>query len=574
MPENVRYGITITPPDGEPVTGTAVPEWNSASGFALVGQFGVASNLMYASNNPNSYTVNAQASGPSIGLPNGYYYFKIIFDKLDSSITNINISGAVTKSFNVSSIASSVNRQQCMGPPTQYETFEFASSVDGVVNFSITGNSNAYYAITIIIIPGGVPNVLTAANIVRGKNINGIDGTMAAEDATNFIGFIQNGSGTPDSKCLATKNNFTWGQAASNTAISLTQSSPFKYIKGALIGNASATGSFGYTGGSWNGNYGNIDISSINATNINNLQTVNFGANGSGYILKVGRPVIPGYENLKPENIAYGVTITPPGGIPVTGSVIPYSAFKWYSSSYRRSATSFSYDGFYPDGVSSAIYKTGGNDARVTISSTPNPYECLVMAYGHGLSSTISGDYSDSIKSRNNPPAIFKTNITNSGLVFSSSLTSLGVGLTSPIGNELSADVIKEGVTINGITGTMRGATIEESAFAFLDWHGGGYSNGNDNYPSESAGGGHFCTIDVNNESSATFTNFTKNYTNWMVLYRGATNPINFVVNGSSNALTTVQSVGAYGIGKTTSPITSATISNSSPTATAIVVFF
>lgn len=276
---------------------------------------------------------------------------------------------------------------------------------------------------------------------------------------------------------------------------------------------------------------------------------------------------------MVPENIAYGVTITPPDGEPVTGTCVPYSAFKWYSSSYRSSGTSFSYGGFYPEGVSDEIYKTGGNDASVTIKST-SPYECLVMAYGSGLQSVISGDYSGEVDSLNDPPTIFKTTITNSGIVFAKSLTSLGVGLTSVIGNELSADVIKEGVTINGITGTMKGATIEESAFAFLDWHGGGYTSGADNYPSKFAGGGEFCKITVNDESSATFTNFNKNYTNWMVLYRGITNSINFVVNGNSNTLTTVQSSGAYGIGKASSAITSATLSNISGTANAIVVFF
>lgn len=276
---------------------------------------------------------------------------------------------------------------------------------------------------------------------------------------------------------------------------------------------------------------------------------------------------------MVPENIAYGVTITPPNGEPVTGTLIPYSLFKWYSSSYRSSATTFSYGGFYPDGFSDDIYKTGGNDASVTIKST-NPYECLVMAYGSGLQTGISGDYSGEVDSLNDPPAIFKTTISASGLIFAKSKVSLGVGLTSVIGNELTADVIKEGVVINGITGTMKGATIENSAFAFIDWHDGGYANGSQSYPSKYAGGGAFCTITVNDKSSATFTNFNKTYNNWLVLYRGGTNPINFVVNGNSNTLTTVQSVGAYGIGSTSSPITSATLANISATATAIVVFF
>ena len=278
---------------------------------------------------------------------------------------------------------------------------------------------------------------------------------------------------------------------------------------------------------------------------------------------------------MVPENIAYGVTITPPDGEPVTGTVVPYSAFKWYSSSYRSSATTFSYGGFYPEGFSDSIYKTGSNDAKVTISSS-NPYECIVMAWGYYLNASISGDYTGEIDSLNDPPTLFKTSITPSGVTFSSSMNALGVGLTETITNELTPNVIREGVTINGITGTMKGATVENSGFSFISWFGGGYTGGSNNYPRiiSPTSGEKYYDVLVSDESSATFTNFTKNFNNWLVLYHGATNPINFVVNGSATQLTTVQSTGAYGCSTTAQPITSATLSNISATATAIVIFF
>ena len=278
---------------------------------------------------------------------------------------------------------------------------------------------------------------------------------------------------------------------------------------------------------------------------------------------------------MVPENIAYGVTITPPNGEPVTGTVIPYNAFKWYSSSYRDSATSMSYGGFNPEGVTDSIYKTDYNDARITISSSPDPYECLVMAWGKSLKADISGDYTGEVDTGSGPPTIFKTSITSSGITFSRSKTTLGVGLTDTITNTLSPNVIREGVTINGITGTMKGETIENSGFTFIDWHSGGYIPSSAQYPNTAISGGqNYYKVTVRNERSADFTDFTKNFSNWMVLYKGGTNPINFVVNGSETQLTTVQSVGAYGCGTTTSPITSATLSNSSGTANAFVIFF
>ena len=278
---------------------------------------------------------------------------------------------------------------------------------------------------------------------------------------------------------------------------------------------------------------------------------------------------------MVPENIAYGVTITPPDGEPVTGTLVPYSLFKWYSSSYRSSASSVSYGGFNPEGVTNDIYKSGNNGARITISSSPNPYECLVMAWGRGVQADIRGDYSGEVDCLNDPPTIFKTSITSSGIIFSKSSITLGVGLTETITNTLSPEVIREGVTINGITGTMKGETIENSGFTFIDWHRSGYTNTSVQYPSTATPGGQkYYDVTVNDESSASFTGFTKNFSNWMVLYRGDTDPINFVVNGSATQLTTVQGMGAYGCGTTTTPITSATLSNISTTANAFVIFF
>lgn len=292
VPENIRYGITITPPDGEPVTGTAVPEWDASRDFALVGQFGVASKVYYAVNNPNSWIVSAPATGPSVTLENGYYYFKIIFDKLDSSLTAVNVSGAITKSFDVSTITSSANRHSCMGPPAQYETFEFGATVNGTINFSVSGNSNAYWAITIIVVKGGVEGALESTNISNGVVIDEVEGTMSVESASGFIGFVQMGVNSSDSKCLATKSNFNWAQSSVNTNVNISQSTTFSYIKGALIGSTSASGEFNYTGGQWSGPYGTININNLTATTISGFNCKNWGS-GSGFILKVGNPVIP-----------------------------------------------------------------------------------------------------------------------------------------------------------------------------------------------------------------------------------------------------------------------------------------
>lgn len=293
MPENIRYGITITPPNGEPVTGTAVPEWDASRDFALVGQFRYGSNGYYAVNNPDGWNVSASATGPSVALENGYYYFKIIFDKLDSSLTAVNVSGAITKSFDVSAITSGAGDIGCMGPPAQYETFEFGATVNGTINFSVSGNTNAYWAITIIVVKGGVEGTLTSANIANGVVVDDVEGTMSVESASGFIGFVQMGVNGTDFKCLATKSNFNWAQSGMNTYVNISQSTTFSYIKGALIGSAGATGTFNYTGGQWNGPYGAININNLTATTIGGFSCKNWGS-GSGFILKVGNPVITG----------------------------------------------------------------------------------------------------------------------------------------------------------------------------------------------------------------------------------------------------------------------------------------
>lgn len=293
MPENIRYGVTITPPSGSPVTGTARPEWNSANNYAIVGQYGVAGNIMSVSNNPNNYTTRSGANGFNVTLPNGYYYFKIIFGKLDPSTTALNISGGgISKTFDVSSLSSNYNRQNSMGIPSQFSEFEFGSTANGQISFSVTSGANTYWSIAVFIV-GPSNSGLLAENIAEGTTINGIVGTMKVEDATDFIAFVQNGENSADAKCLATQNKLSWGYAGLPSAISLSQSSTdvFSYIKGSLVGPSNVSGSFNYTGGNWNGNGGQININGIAGYNISAFNITQYTQWGSAIFLKIGSAI-------------------------------------------------------------------------------------------------------------------------------------------------------------------------------------------------------------------------------------------------------------------------------------------
>ena len=262
-----------------------------------------------------------------------------------------------------------------------------------------------------------------------------------------------------------------------------------------------------------------------------------------------------------PENIAYGVTITPPDGEPVTGTMIPFNKFKYFGTVIRSSATSVAGIGDFPDGMSESIYKTGGNDCRYTITSS-TPYTCLVMLYGQ-MNGTISGDYNGSYSLPTNGGMVFKCTITNIGLTFSSTSTGPAICISEPISNELSADVIKKGITINGITGTAIGAELEDVVFCAGIWHDKGYTN----YAPTSSS---LATTTINNGGSLSINTTDNKYNCYGII---TSNGVTATVNGDIVAPSEGNTYN-YWLHENNSPITNFTINNTSTTGEAFAALF
>lgn len=262
-----------------------------------------------------------------------------------------------------------------------------------------------------------------------------------------------------------------------------------------------------------------------------------------------------------PENIAYGVTITPPDGEPVTGTMIPFNKFKYFATVIRGSATSVSGWSDLPEGMSDSIYKTGGNDCRFTITSS-TPYTCLVMLYGQ-MNGTMSGDYQGSYSLPSNGGMVFKCTITNTGLTFSSTSTGPAICISEPISNELSADVIKKDVTINGITGTAIGAELEDVVFGAGIWHNKGYTN---SAPTSSN-----LAVATINDGGSLIINTTNNKYN---CYGIINDPeVTATVNGDIITANN-RTYSTYWLYEGDSPITNFTINNTNNTGEAFVALF
>lgn len=264
---------------------------------------------------------------------------------------------------------------------------------------------------------------------------------------------------------------------------------------------------------------------------------------------------------MVPENIAYGVTITPPNGEPVTGTMIPFNKFKYFPTVLRSSATSVTKWPDLPEGMSDRIDKTGGNDCSYTITSS-TPYTCLVMLYGQ-MKGTMSGDYSGGYSLPANGGMIFKTTITTTGLKFSSTLYGPAICISDPISNELSADIIKKGVTINGITGTAIGAELEDVVFGAGVWHNKGYTN----YAPTSSN----LADSTINDGGSLIINTTNNKYNCygIITDTGVTATVNGDIITPNNGTRST-----YWLYEGGSPITNFTINNTDNTSEAFVALF
>ena len=190
MPENIRAGVTITPPDGEPVTGTAIPEFNSSNSAVI---------FYYPLTNPTSLESGGQimpagwnlakevettTTTLNITLPAGYYSYSIMTmtDKADE--------GAIT-------ISNAIKGNKTFNPSYNIYTGTFDSigyntkTVTGVIQVS-NGFSITY---TKVDSTGGAPMLIfiyqtdsddiSENNIVSDININGIIGTMNKNNNSN-----------------------------------------------------------------------------------------------------------------------------------------------------------------------------------------------------------------------------------------------------------------------------------------------------------------------------------------------------------------------------------------------------
>ena len=157
-----------------------------------------------------------------------------------------------------------------------------------------------------------------------------------------------------------------------------------------------------------------------------------------------------------PKNIRYGVTITPPGGEPVTGTAYPVD------SDEMQSVVGFNYNG-------DAYMVIGNPIDGIAISTSGNTFTIkgskLISGYIVCRSGVISfnGDYTNSAQPDTIGFAYIPPTQLNSGITVSlvtSSLESCLVTLFEVESTELVPSNIVGGVTINGVSGTMKGGEL------------------------------------------------------------------------------------------------------------------
>lgn len=163
---------------------------------------------------------------------------------------------------------------------------------------------------------------------------------------------------------------------------------------------------------------------------------------------------------MVPENIRYGVTITPPDGEPVTGTAYPVGAefnncnywFYWDDNRELKG------QGTLPPGIT----VTNRGQMGINIGGTG-----IVTGYvGIATSSKVnaSGDYNGAGVNEGGMLTVLyipPTELTATGIQVSwsgNAILSATAALTTVTSTGLSADNIMNGVTIGGVTGTFVGS--------------------------------------------------------------------------------------------------------------------
>ena len=445
VPENIRYGVTITPPDGDPVTGMANLE-PPLDNFVVAGTCATNKLNTY----PNSYDDSTSATWTINLEANTCYEMVVQFYGMTFRYTD----GSGSHSIPYSGEGSSSG-----GKPASSHYAHAKTGADGRIIIQ-KGSVDDYFSVMIF----KANNVLTASNIKAGVTIGGVEGTaneMPNSFATfsNWMYYSGNESGARGSYCWDKTNATSYAQG---TASNYTYTAAYPQSNVIVFANtlqdeenpypASITADSG-TLSENNGGYGYL-VGDVTG-HVLKFDPPSSG-NTSCFAFVYSRPA-PGYENLKPENIRAGVTITPPGGVPVTGQCMPCdSSIGKNIIGFIEASGRYTINGDTPDGVGLGVKGTTGFE--ITGSGTITGY---VVSRGGTIS--FSGDYdgsgiSETLAFGYIPPTTLSRGINVS--FGSTTLRSVIVCLIKIDNNNLVASNIKAGITINGITGTMIGGEL------------------------------------------------------------------------------------------------------------------
>lgn len=202
MPENIRYGVTITPPQGEPVTGTYLAEQIESGDYISA----VDNNVQF-----NTNTNNPIISNCTIGS-------RVLTIELNPSLLNttIFIRGLI---FALGSEGENqtVTFQNNYSVKTPYDSLDYGEHADSTqidtnfVNTSGTftiSNISGQVGVALNLYPAYNTNELTPENIKEGVTINKIVGTAKSDSYNGTVALVNRkyDSGVSSPAWLSTNN--------------------------------------------------------------------------------------------------------------------------------------------------------------------------------------------------------------------------------------------------------------------------------------------------------------------------------------------------------------------------------
>lgn len=222
VPENIAYGVTITPPDGSPVTGTARPGFDYTKDFAVVAKLSGSSFPLrecHTENNPINYNVtmtyNGTASMLNVVLPQSTYYLKVIAQKTSSTASSSCMiftehpGNGDTPDYSIDLDSCTVaNDNIALNANTTFNSGEFVFTFGGTM--SIRGPSDNMCNIIAYLIDIGSATNLDSKNIIKGVEINGITGTMKKRTDNYIYAFGINRTDGHSTFMGIDCNNATW----------------------------------------------------------------------------------------------------------------------------------------------------------------------------------------------------------------------------------------------------------------------------------------------------------------------------------------------------------------------------